>query len=71
MLDEAALAAALRTAIVDVITRLVPEALAAIPVPVLDVGTVAGVPPGTVIRLHQATVDRAGRYLRLTGSVRN
>ncbi|MEQ1857227.1 MAG: hypothetical protein ABL963_12180 [Longimicrobiales bacterium] len=70
-LDEVALADAVATAIGDALSRLAEQSLFAVDVPVMNIGALTGVPPGTVLRLRQASVDRAGRYMRLTGSVGN
>lgn len=47
---------------------LLGELFAALPFPELDLSGIEGVPPGTILRVSFSSIDRQGRYHRLSGS---
>jgi len=68
-IDRDALASAVEQALGDLLAKLVPEAFAAMTVPQIDSGNLPGLPADHVVRVGNATVERDGRYIRLTGDV--
>jgi hypothetical protein len=64
---------AVATPVMELAEALLPfllgELFAALPFPELDLSGIEGVPPGTTLEVSFGSIDRQGRYHRLTGSL--